>query len=405
MEPASLVMERKMLLGIKQRAERLGVAGEQLTSDAGTRTRLAAVETIAFTRGVPTPEALPVADLADCAKAAVERDGKTILNYGPVGGYGPLREWIAERHGVAPGQVLVTNGSLMGVSLLAAVLVDPGAKVLVEGPTYDRALHIIARHEGEPVPLAMDEDGLDPDAIELPAAFLYTIPTFQNPSGRALSLERRHRLAELARDGKLLIVEDDPYSLVRYEGEPLPSIYELAGGDGVVYSFSFSKIAAPGLRVGYLVGPAELIARLEALAVQTYLTPALLPQATAFEYVSRGLLEPNLARVVGLLKERRDAMRDALEREMPEDASWSRPEGGYFTWLDFPPGTETADVLARGEEQGVTFVAGRDFFPPGRGGESSARLAFSYVSPDEISAGVARLAALLRELRSSPVAV
>ena len=363
------------------------------------------METIAFTRGVPTPEALPVADLADCAKAAVERDGKTILNYGPVGGYGPLREWIAERHGVAPGQVLVTNGSLMGVSLLAEVLVDPGAKVLVEGPTYDRALHIIARHEGEPVPLAMDEDGLDPDAIELPAAFLYTIPTFQNPSGRALSLERRHRLAELARDGKLLIVEDDPYSLVRYEGEPLPSIYELAGGDGVVYSFSFSKIAAPGLRVGYLVGPADLIARLEALAVQTYLTPALLPQATAFEYVSRGLLEPNLARVVGLLKKRRDAMRDALEREMPEDANWSRPEGGYFMWLDFPPGTETADVLARGEEHGVTFVAGRDFFPTGRGGESSARLAFSYVSPDEISAGVARLAALLRELRSSPVAV
>ena len=296
------------------------------------------METIAFTRGVPTPEALPIADLADCAKAAVERDGKTILNYGPVGGYGPLREWVAERHGVAPGQVLVTNGSLMGVSLLAEVLVDPGAKVLVEGPTYDRALHIIARNEGEPVPLAMDEDGLDPDAIELPAAFLYTIPTFQNPSGRALSLERRHRLAELARDGKLLIVEDDPYSLVRYEGEPLPSIYELAGGEGVVYSFSFSKIAAPGLRVGYLVGPAELIARLEALAVQTYLTPALLPQATAFEYVSRGLLEPNLARVIGLLKERRDAMRDALRQEMPEGSRLEPARGRLLHVAGFPAG-------------------------------------------------------------------
>src|SRR6185369_12284693 len=157
---------------------------------------------------------------------------------------------------------------------------------------------------------------------------------------RALSLERRHRLAELARDGKLLIVEDDPYSLVRYEGEPLPSIYELAGGEGVVYSFSFSKIAAPGLRVGYLIGPAELIARIEALAVQTYLTPALLPQATAHEFVTRGLLEPNLAKVISLLGERRDAMRDALEREMPEGASWSRPEGGYFIWLDFPECTD-----------------------------------------------------------------
>jgi 2-aminoadipate transaminase len=373
--------------------------------DAGAPTRLGAVETIAFTRGVPTPECLPVETIAECARAAVERDGKTVLNYGPVAGYLPLREWVAERHGVDTANVFVTNGSLQGLSLLAAVLVDPGAHVLVEGPTYDRALHIVARHQGEPVPLAMDEEGLDPDALEVPAAFLYTIPTFQNPSGRTLSLERRRRLAELARDGRILIVEDDPYALVRYEGDPLPSIYELAGGEGVVYSFSFSKIAAPGLRVGYLVGPAELIARLEALAVQTYLTPALLSQATALEFVSRGLLEPNVERVVGLLRARRDAMRDALEQEMPEGASWSRPEGGYFTWLDFPARTETADVLARGEKHGVTFVHGRDFFPPGHGGEGSARLAFSYVSPEEISAGVARLAALLRELRASPVAV
>jgi hypothetical protein len=156
--------------------------------------------------------------------------------------------------------VLVTNGSLMGVSLLAEVLVDPGAKVLVEGPTYDRALHIIARNEGEPVPLAMDEDGLDPDAIELPAAFLYTIPTFQNPSGRALSLERRHRLAELARDGKLLIVEDDPYSLVRYEGEPLPSIYELAGGEGVLLLLE-DRRTRPARRLPRRSGGADRAAR------------------------------------------------------------------------------------------------------------------------------------------------
>jgi DNA-binding transcriptional MocR family regulator len=364
------------------------------------------VDTIAFTRGVPTPEALPVQEIADCARAAVERDGKTILNYGPVSGYGPLREWVAERHGVDINQVFITNGSLQSVSLLAGVLVDPGARVLVEAPTYDRALHIIARYQGEPVPTPMDEEGLDPDTLELDgAAFLYTIPTFQNPSGRTLTLERRRRLAELATEGRLLIVEDDPYSLVRYEGERQPSIYELAEGNNVVYSFSFSKIAAPGLRVGYLIGPADLIARIEALAVQTYLTPALLPQATAYEFVSRGLLEPNLAKVIALLRERRDAMRDALEQEMPEGASWSRPEGGYFTWLDFPEGTETAEVMTRGEEHGVTFVAGRDFFPPGQGGEGSARLAYSFVSPDEIRTGVARLATVLRELRASPVAV
>jgi 2-aminoadipate transaminase len=363
------------------------------------------VDTIAFTRGVPAPDCLPVEELADCARVAVERDGKTVLNYGPVAGYAPLREWVAERHGVDTNQVFVTNGSLQGLSLLAALLVDPGARVLVEGPTYDRALHIVARHGGEPWPTPMDDEGLDPDGLELPAAFLYTIPTFQNPSGRTLSLERRRRLAELARDGRLLVLEDDPYSFVRYEGEPLPSVFELAEGEGVVYSFSFSKIAAPGLRVGYLLAPADLVTRLEALAVQTYLTPALLPQATAYEFVARGLLEPNIERVVGLLRERRDAMLSALEEQLPEGASWSRPEGGYFTWLDFPDGTDAAELLARGEEHGVTFVPGRDFFPPGRGGERSARLAYSYVSPDEIRSGVARLAAVLGELRTSPVAV
>ena len=174
---------------------------------------------ISFARGVPTPEALPVEELADCARAAVERDGPTVLNYGPVAGYQPLREWIAERHGVETSQVLITNGSLQGLSLLAGLLLDPGSRILVEGPTYDRTLHIAARHEAEPVPAADGRRGARPDAIELPAAFLYTIPTFQNPSGRTLSLERRRAIAELARDGKLLVVEDDPYSLVRYEGE------------------------------------------------------------------------------------------------------------------------------------------------------------------------------------------
>jgi 2-aminoadipate transaminase len=250
----------------------------------------------------------------------------------------------------------------------------------------------------------MDDEGLDPDGLSLPAAFLYTIPTFQNPTGRTLSLERRRRLVELAREGRMLVIEDDPYALVRFEGEPLPTICELAEGEGVVYSFSFSKIVAPGLRVGYLIGPAELIGRLEALAVQTYLTPALLPQATVLEFLRRGQLEPNVERVAGLLRERRNAMLETFEQELPEGARWSRPEGGYFAWLDLPPGMDAAALLARAEEE-VTFVKGSDFFPPGQGGAGSARLAYSFVSPADVRAGVTRLAGLLRELRSSPVAV
>jgi 2-aminoadipate transaminase len=363
------------------------------------------VAVISFARGVPAPDCLPVEQIADCARAVVERDGKTILNYGPVGGYEPLREWVAARHGVQPSQVLITNGSLQGLSLIAGLLVAPGDRVLVEGPTYDRALHITARHHGEPAVVPTDDEGLDPDALELPAAFLYMIPTFQNPSGRTLSLERRKALASLARDGKVLVLEDDPYSLVRYEGQPLPSVYELAGGEGVVYSFSFSKIVAPGLRVGYLVGGTELIGRLEDLAVQTYLTPALLAQATAHEFVARGLLDGNVERVVGLLRERRDAMLAALESEMPEGASWSRPQGGYFTWLDFPEGTDAGALLTTATARGVTFVKGSDFYPVGTGGEASARLAFSFVSPADVTAGVALLGGLLRELGATPVAV
>jgi 2-aminoadipate transaminase len=361
--------------------------------------------TISFARGVPAPELLPVEELADCARAAIEHDGTTVLNYGPVGGYAPLREWVAERHGVDSQQVLITNGSLQGLSLLAGTLLERGSRLLVEGPTYDRALHIAARHEAEPVPVPMDEEGLDPDALELPAAFLYTIPTFQNPSGRTLSLERRRRLAELARNGELFVVEDDPYALVRFGGEPLPSIYQLAGGEGVVHSFSFSKIVSPGLRVGYLVGPAELVGRLEALAVQTYLTPGLLSQATVLEFVRRGLLEPNVERVAGKLRERRDAMLESFEQELPEGTNWSRPEGGYFAWLDLPPGTDVAALLARAEQEGVTFVKGSDFFPPGGGGSGSARLAYSFVSPADVRAGVALLAGLLRQSASAPVAV
>ncbi len=356
---------------------------------------------ISFARGVPAPECLPVEELADCARAALDRDGRTILLYGPGGGYGPLREWIAARHGVEPARVVLTNGSLQGFVFLAEALVRPGTRVLVEAPTYDRPLKILARLGAEIVALPMDDEGLLPDALEWaigerePPAFLYTIPTFQNPSGRTLSEERRRRLVELAHERNLLVLEDDPYGLVRYEGEAPPSLFELAGGEQVAYSSSFSKTIAPGVRVGYFVLPAELAAQVEALAVSTYISPPFLTQATVHEFLRRGNFEPNLERVNGLLRARRDAMLEALERHLPADATFTRPEGGYFVWVDFPSGPPVAEVLAAAEAAGVTFVKGTDFFPRGAGGERSARLAFSFVSSEEIGAGVERLASLL----------
>jgi len=352
---------------------------------------------ISFARGVPAPECLAVEELADCARVALERDGRTILSYGPGGGYAPLRELLAERHGVEPSRVVITSGSLQGFVFLAEQLVRPGMRVLVEAPTYDRPLKILTRLGAEIVPLEMDDEGLVPEAVEeaLAAgeapAFLYTIPTFQNPTGRTLSLERRRRLVDLARERNLLVLEDDPYGLVRYEGEPLPSLFELAGGEGIAYASSFSKTVAPGVRVGYFVLPLELAKQIEALATSTYISPPYLTQATVHEFLRRGNFEPNLERVNGLLKARRDAMLEGLERHMPDGATWSRPQGGYFIWLDLP---EDAPPLADAERAGVTFVPGTDFFADGSGGRS-LRLAFSYVSPDEIADGVARLASAI----------
>src|SRR3954451_4853163 len=217
---------------------------------------------ISFARGVPAPECLPGEELADCAKVALERDGRTILSYGPSPGYGPLREWIAERHGVDPGRVFLTNGSLQGFVFLAQRLA-PGRRVLVERPTYDRPLKILRELGAEIVPLHCDDEGLDPDALAEalgagePPAFLYLIPTFQNPSGRTLSEERRRRIVGLARDHDLRVLEDDPYGLVRFEGSPLPSLHELSAGE-IAYSSSFSKTIAPGLRVGWFVLPESL---------------------------------------------------------------------------------------------------------------------------------------------------
>jgi len=350
---------------------------------------------ISFARGVPAPECLAVEELAECARAALERDGHAILSYGPGGGYGLLREWLAERHGVEPGRVVITSGSLQGFVFLAERLAR-GKRVLVEAPTYDRPLKILSRLGAEIVTVPMDEDGLIPD--ELPEgdfAFLYTIPTFQNPSGRTLSVERRQRLAELAAERSLLVLEDDPYGLVRYDGEPLPSVFDLSGGK-IAYCSSFSKTVAPGVRVGWYVLPSELAAEIEALAVSTYISPPYLSQATVLEFLRRDSFEPNLERVNGLLRERRDAMLDALARELPEDASWTRPEGGYFVWVELPSGPPSSELLVEAEEAGVTFVKGSDFFPGGRGGEHALRLAFSFVSPEEIAEGVSALGSLVR---------
>jgi 2-aminoadipate transaminase len=262
-------------------------------------------------------------------------------------------------------------------------------------------LKLLGWEGAEIVALPMDEEGLDLDALEAELAsggdisFLYTIPTFQNPSGRTLLAERRRRLAEICQHHDLHVLEDDPYGLVRYEGQQQGHVHALEGGSRVTFTSSFSKTVAPGLRVGYFVLTDDLVKAFDDRAVSTTISPPLLPQAVVHELFERGGFDTNLDRIKALLRGRKDAMLNALEREMPDGVSWSRPEGGYFLWVDFGDGVDAGELLARATDAGVTFVRGTDFFPPGEGGTSAARLAFSYETPERITEGVALLASLL----------
>jgi 2-aminoadipate transaminase len=358
---------------------------------------------ISFARGAPAPELIPAEQLAECAYAVAQREGAKVFSYGPGGGYGPLREWIAARHGVDPGRVVLTVGGLQGFVFYAAEqLARRPGRVLVEAPSYDRPLKILARDGTEIVSLEMDEEGLDPEALDEelrsrsdPPSFLYTIPTFQNPSGRTLSRERRTRLVEIVKEHALAVLEDDPYGLVRFEGDAPASLLELEGGELVTYTSSFSKTVAPGVRTGYFVLPDDTAASFEERAVSTYISPPFLPQAIVAEFVQQGRFEPNLDHVRAELQSRRDAMLDALEAHAPVGSSWSRPEGGYFVWFEHP-GANSTDLAAAAEREGVSFVPGPGFFTAdSRGGASTARFAFSYETPARITDGVQRVMRLL----------
>ena len=362
---------------------------------------------ISFARGIPGPDLLPVEDFGDCAKAALARDGATALNYGPPLGYLPLRTWIADRHGVDVERVMITNGSLQAFNFIARHHVQAGTRFFVEAPCYDRSLSILRRLGADVESVPLSEDGMDLDALERGLAeaggpsLVYTIPTFQNPSGRTLSEPNRHRLLELARAHGATVLEDDPYGLLRFGGEGLPRLFELAAGDGVLFMSSFSKTVAPGIRVGYAILPEELMGAMQTLVFENYVSPVMFVEATLHEFVSRGLFDPNVETIQEALHKRRDAMTSALAREMPEGTSWNEPDGGYFLWVDLPAGLSAESLLAQADEAGVAFIKGPDFFFHG-GGESAMRLAFSYERPEAIDEGIARLGRLVREALAVP---
>jgi DNA-binding transcriptional MocR family regulator len=362
---------------------------------------------ISFARGFPGPDLLPIEEFGDCAKAALARDGATALNYGPPLGYLPLREWLAERHDVDVARVMITNGSLQAFSFIARHHVQAGVKVFVEAPCYDRSLQILRRLGADVEAVPLSDDGLDIDALEGALAgvggpsLVYTIPTFQNPSGRTLSEPNRHRLIEVARAYGAVVLEDDPYGLLRFGGEGLPRLFELAGGEGTMLLSSFSKTVAPGIRVGFAILPEELMGAMQTLILENYVSPVMFVEATLYEFVSRGRFDPNVDAIQEALRLRRDSMISALAREMPEGTRWNEPDGGYFLWVDLPGGLSAESLLAQADEAGVAFIKGPDFFYDG-GGESSLRLAFSYERPEAIDEGISRLGRLVREALAVP---
>lgn len=349
---------------------------------------------ISFARGAPAPEALNADLVARCTEEALAADGVRILSYGTGEGYPPLREWLAARHGVSADRIFITNGSLQGFVFLLETLLEAGDSVAVEAPTYDRALLQLKLHGMQVMPVPMDGDGMAVDLLRevcesgaIPK-LLYTIPTFQNPSGTTLSLEKRKALVELAERFDFLLLEDDPYGELRFEGDPLPRLFEIGGPDRVIFTSSFSKTVAPGLRVGYLVVPPQVRTSLAAVASRTYISPSLLAQGAVHRICDGGHLEGNIRRVSDLMRERRDAMVGALGH-FPPDTTCTRPQGGFFCWMELPRSLSADALFDDAQSAGVLYVKGSDCFLVG--GERCLRLAYSGVSPAEIAEGMARL--------------
>jgi DNA-binding transcriptional MocR family regulator len=358
---------------------------------------------ISFARGAPSLDIVDVDGLREAAQEAFTADPGGVTAYGTSVGYPPLREWIAERHEVDPKRVLVTNGSMQADAFLFDALVEPGDSVVVERPTYDRTLLSLRSRGADVRMVELEPDGIDVAALErvlvagASPKLAHIIPNFQNPAGYTLSADKRERLLGLARAHGFTIFEDDPYWSLRFTGEHLPSILSM-DGETVVYASSFSKTVCPGIRVGYLIGPEDLIARIAKIATSTYISPSMVAQAIVYRFCACGALDRSIETVKAALGERARTLCEALRRELP-DARFVEPQGGYFLWVELPRGTNVDALFDAAASRGVQFVKGSDFVL--EGADDCLRLAYSGVTPEEIEEGVGRLAQAYAEVASN----
>jgi 2-aminoadipate transaminase len=352
------------------------------------------MDTINFTRGVPALESFPIAELVDAATSIFNSKGAAILQYGPSSGYQPLREWLAEWQGAAPDRVLTANGSLQIVEFLCLHMVKKGDVVFTESPTYDRTIGLLKRHGATIVGIPLEADGPNIEALEhalkkqVPK-FFYVIPDFQNPSGATCSVAKRRRIVELADQYGVLLVEDAPYRLLRYRGLEEPTIYSLAP-ERTLHMSSFTKLIAPGVRTGFMIGEPAIIAKLAKIAEDTYISPGYVAQGITYEWCRRGLLQPQIERLKALYAPRLDACIAGIDKHLPTAAA-TRPDGGFFISLTLPAGVTTTAVKAAAATRGLNLADGMAFFPEG-GGERFVRLPFCALTTAEIENGVKRLA-------------
>ena len=355
-------------------------------------------ETISFARGAPSPDLIPVEAVRLATVRALEDDWQQALSYGVGIGHPGLCEWIAARHGLDdPARVMTTNGSLEAGAMLFRHMLSPGDRVIVEQPSYDRTLLLLEQCGVEFVPVALEPDGIDVEAVERalaegPVKLAHIIPNFHNPAGCTLSYEKRVRLVELATAHDFMIFEDDPYRELPFGESPPPTMLSLDRADRVIHASSFSKTVSPGVRVGYLAGPKTMIAEMARMANENYISPNMLSGSLVLELCRSGALDTNIAEVKVHLMQRRDALISALGTHLP-DAQFVVPEGGYFLWADLGEGHDTVQLAKRAKEAGAPFIPGTDFML--EGGETSLRFSFASVPPEFIDEGVARIASVL----------
>lgn len=373
-------------------------------------------DVISFAGGLPAPEVFPLERIEEASQRVLGEHGAAAMQYSTTEGYLPLRELLVRhmaRYGieVTPANVLITSGAQQALDLVGKLLINSGDVVLTEAPTYLGAIQAWRTYQARFVTVPADDDGLCVDQLEhaLRAGpkFMYVLPNFQNPTGTTLTLARRQRLIELASHYGVPIVEDDPYGQLRYEGSHLPPLVKLdaeyhgcANGErvfrgSVLYLGTLSKVLTPGLRLGWVVAPANVIAKLVQLKQGTDLHTSTFTQMVAYEAATGGFLDRHVPVIRRVYGERRNAMLAAMEQHFPKGVRWTRPQGGLFLWVTLPTGMDSQKVLQAALEEKVAFVPGAPFFPTG-GGTETCRLNFSYCTPQRIEEGIARLGHVLR---------